>query len=75
MNVLGFITVFFYQTMENILQKMGFDELLSSLLKDLIIIRILEPASKLRSIELIEQYFGIQHRRTSFYKEAKSGQH
>ena len=30
-------------------------------------IRILEPASKLRSIELLEQYFGIQHHRQRFY--------
>lgn len=43
----------------------------SNLLKDLIIIRILEPASKLRSIELIQTYFGIEHRRQNNYKEAK----
>jgi hypothetical protein len=37
----------------------------------LITIRILEPASKLRSIKLIETYFGIVHRRQNYYKEAK----
>ena len=32
--------------------------------------RIIEPASKLRSIELLKEYFGINHRRQNFYKEA-----
>lgn len=31
---------------------------------------MLEPASKLHSIELIETYFGIKHRRQSFYSSA-----
>ena len=47
------------------------DELLSSLFKDLVTIRIQEPASKLRSIDLIQAYFGMQHRRQNYYKEAK----
>lgn len=34
---------------------------------DLVIIRIVEPASKLRSIELLKDYFGIRHRRQNFY--------
>ena len=29
--------------------------------------RIFEPASKLRSIELLKDYFGIQHHRQRFY--------
>jgi hypothetical protein len=33
-------------------------------------IRIMEPASKLRSIDLLEEYFGIRHRRQSFYDYA-----
>jgi hypothetical protein len=40
------------------------------LLLDLITIRIVEPASKLRSIELSESYFGIKHRRQSYYQFA-----
>ena len=31
----------------------------------------MEPASKLRSIELLEQYFGIKHRRQNYYDSAK----
>lgn len=41
---------------------------LPTLLSDLVIIRIFEPASKMRSIELIEQYFGISHSRRTYYK-------
>ncbi|MEZ4909000.1 MAG: IS1634 family transposase [Saprospiraceae bacterium] len=40
----------------------------NKLLLDLVIIRIFEPASKLRSIELIETYFGIKHQRKNYYK-------
>jgi hypothetical protein len=36
---------------------------LPALLNDLVTIRIFEPASKLRSLELMEQSFGICHSR------------
>ena len=38
------------------------------LLNDLVAIRIFEPASKLRSLELLEQLFGIKHSRKTYYK-------
>lgn len=43
---------------------------LPALLKDLVTIRIFEPASKLRSLELMEQYFCIHHNRKTYYKLA-----
>ena len=67
----GYYYRFFYDTIQRLIAQMGFEALISPLLKDLITIRILEPASKLRSIELIETYFGIVHRRQNYYKEAK----
>lgn len=67
----GFYYRFFYDTVQSLIAQIGVEELTSNLLKDLVTIRILEPASKLRSIELIETYFGIQHRRQNYYKEAK----
>jgi transposase len=67
----GFYYRFFYDTIQGLITQIGFGELTSNLFKDLVTIRILEPASKLRSIELIETYFGIQHRRQNYYKEAK----
>ena len=46
---------------------MGFSSIQKELLLDLVVIRIFEPASKLRAIELLEEYFGIIHRRQNFY--------
>lgn len=40
---------------------------LPALLKDLVVIRIFEPASKLRSLELLEQYFDAVHHRKTYY--------
>jgi transposase len=66
----GFYYRFYYDTIQRLISQLGIDELSSNLFKDLITIRILEPASKLRSIELLETYFGIKHRRQNYYKEA-----
>lgn len=60
---------FFYQQLSTIQDKMGFAGL-PPLLNDLVATRIFEPASKLRSLELMEQFFGIQHSRKSYYKIA-----
>jgi transposase len=61
---------FFYELISKLLIQIGFDKMKNNLLLDLVIIRIMEPASKLRSIQLIEQYFGVKHRRQSFYDSA-----
>lgn len=60
---------FFYQKITALQHKMGLGDL-PLLLNDLVTIRIFEPASKLRSLELMEQFFGIRHSRKSFYKIA-----
>ena len=64
---LGVYYSFFHQTIRQLLLDMGFSSIQKELLLDLVVIRIFEPASKLRSIELLEEYFGIIHRRQSFY--------
>lgn len=46
----------------------GFESLSSPLLKDLCIIRIVEPASKLDSIGLLKDYFRIDYSRNELYK-------
>jgi transposase len=46
----------------------NFASLNDDLLKDLAIIRIIEPASKIRSIELLKGYFGIKYSRNSVYR-------
>jgi transposase len=67
---LGVYHTFFHEIIVALINQIGFSDLKHPLLNDLVIIRIFEPASKLRSIELLETYFGIKHRRQNFYKLA-----
>lgn len=60
---------FFHSKVRAILDMIKLDDL-PVLLKDLVAIRIFEPASKLRSLELMEQFFGISHSRKTYYKIA-----
>lgn len=60
---------FFYELIHSIQDKIGFGNL-PVLLNDLVAIRIFEPASKLRSLELMQQFFGITHSRKTYYKIA-----
>lgn len=57
---LGIRYTFAYDILTRLLTHFGFTGL-GRLLTDLVIIRIIEPASKLRSVELLERYFGIHH--------------
>lgn len=61
---------FFYELASKLIITLGFDKLKSHLLTDLTILRIMEPVSKLRSIELLKEYFGIKHRRQAYYQFA-----
>ena len=49
----------------------GFDEVHNSILKDLAIMRLIEPASKYTSLELLKEYFNIHYGHTTFYKALK----
>lgn len=60
---------FFYAQVRAIQDMIRLDDL-PALLNDLVAIRIFEPASKLRSLELLEQFFGISHNRKTYYKIA-----
>ena len=60
---------FFYEQINAIQVQLGLGSL-PMLLKDLVTMRIFEPASKLRSLELMEQFFGISHSRKTYYKIA-----
>jgi hypothetical protein len=59
---------FIYETLHNCYHKLGFARLNNSLLRDLCIIRIVEPASKIKSIELLQKYFAIAYTRNQLYK-------
>jgi len=65
---IGIYYTFLYEVLSKLMKAIGFDALNSQLLVDLAIIRIVEPASKLRSIELLKDYFGISHRRQRYYE-------
>jgi hypothetical protein len=67
---LGVYSTFLYEVISGLISQIGLDKIRKQLLLDLVAIRILEPASKLRSIELLEAYFGIKHRRQSYYQSA-----
>jgi transposase len=67
---LGVYYTLFYEVVTSLLLKIGLSKIKSPLLLDLVIIRIFEPSSKLRSIELLDTYFGIKHRRQSYYDSA-----
>jgi transposase len=67
---LGVYYTFFYDFIAVIQQQIGFGNVQQPLLNDLVTMRIFEPASKLRSIELLENYFGIVRQRKNYYKIA-----
>lgn len=69
---LGFHYSFLYEALSDIHVSLGYDVVCDGMLLDLVIMRIIEPASKLRSIELLETYFGIRHRRQRYYEAARA---
>lgn len=66
----GIYFYFFYELLHKLLINIGFDKHKNNFLLDLVIIRLFEPASKLQSIVLLEQYFGVKYRRQSYYESA-----
>lgn len=64
---LGFQYTFLYETLLKLQARLGYTCFGNKLLNDLVTIRIIGPASKLRSLELLETYFNIKHRRQSLY--------
>ena len=67
---LSFHYTFLYDVLYAIQTQIGYTSQIDGMLNDLVIMRIVEPASKLRSIELMETYFGIRHRRQRYYESA-----
>lgn len=59
---------FLYETLRRVGEVFSFHTLKQPLLLDLAIMRLMEPASKLRSLELLEEYFGISYHRQRFYR-------
>lgn len=59
---------FAYEFLEKYYKLCGFSDLGDKLLKDLAIIRIVEPCSKLRSLTLLNKYFDIKYSKNILYK-------
>lgn len=58
-----------YDYLCRIYSGIGFDNLKNNLLKHFSVIRVLEPASKLKSIMLLEKYFGIRYKKTTVFRQ------
>lgn len=63
---------FAYEVFSNWYRSCGFSVLGNQLLQDLVIIRLVEPVSKLRSVKLLKQYFGINYSPSKLYRLLKS---
>ena len=63
---------FAYEGLSSWYQSCGFDKLSNPILRDLSILRIIEPVSKLRSLQLLNQYFGIKYPKNKIYKELEN---
>jgi hypothetical protein len=64
----GFRYTYAYQFLHKLCERLQFTTLASSLLVDLVIVRIFEPASKLRSIAHLAHYFGINYTEKTLYR-------
>jgi transposase len=64
---LGFRSMFAYETLTRLLQIFNLS-VEYQLLLDLVLIRIIQPASKLESFALLAELFDIHHERTEYYR-------
>ena len=60
-------TAFHY--LEEIYSKIGLNKIENEILKHFVMIRVLHPASKTKSILLLEKYFGINYKRTTVFRQ------
>lgn len=69
---LGVRYSFLYEVLNQVFKLFSFDKLGNQLLLDLALIRIVEPASKLRSQKLLSELFGVSYDLTFIYKGLKA---
>ena len=60
---------FAYEFLTYFYERCGFGNLGNDLLRDLAIMRIIEPCSKLHAVELLKEYFGKQYGKTVMYEK------
>lgn len=66
---IGFRYTLIYESLYRLCKLFGFHWLRNQLLIDLVIARIIEPGSKLQSLEYLKEFIGIEHRREYFYRQ------
>lgn len=64
--------LFAYEVIMHTVKMLGFARLLNPVIGDLVVMRLLEPSSKLRAITLLRRYFGIVHGRRTVYETLKT---
>lgn len=69
---LGITYTFAHEILSAVSKTIGFGKLASPILLDFAYLRLIEPCSKLRSIELLERYFGIRHAERTVYRALKT---
>lgn len=69
---LGITYTFAHEILSAVSKTIGFEKLASPILLDFAYLRLIEPCSKLRSIELLERYFGIRHAERTVYRALKT---
>lgn len=58
-----------YDYLDKIYSRIGFNSIPSDILKHFVLIRVLEPASKSKSITLLQKYFGISYKKTTVFRQ------
>lgn len=65
---IGIRYTFIYEILSKIFNRFKLHTLGNNLLTDLVIIRIVKPVSKVESLKLLKEYFGIEHGRRDLYR-------
>jgi transposase len=65
----GFRYNLIYESLSELCKRFKFHQLRNHLLIDLVIARIIEPSSKLQSIEYLKEFMGREHRREYVYRQ------
>lgn len=68
LDVTGYRHQFAYDFLLKFYHRNGFNKIDSGILKDLVIMRVIEPVSKRQSLSLLEEYFGKVYSPSTFYK-------
>lgn len=66
---MGFRYAFVYESLQKLFTIFKFHLLHQQILTDLVVARIIEPGSKLQSLQFLEEFLGIKHQRRELYRQ------